>query len=420
MIKKAHIINIGDELLVGQVINTNSVWLSAQLNNLNYVVEEIVCIGDDETAINKKLDTTIENNIDLIIITGGLGSTKDDITKKVLANYFNSPLVFNSEQDQRIRNFLIVRNKISNYDLLKSQSYLPQHADLLNNSLGIAAGMIFKKKASCIVSMPGVPHELKTMFHEQLKPLLINTAGANEIQHFHFFTAEIGESDLTLKLDSIENQLPPNMKLAYLPTYFMVRLRLTVIGNDYSQGLLKTILVQIEQIVCEHLISKDSQTLEMIIGEALTTHQKSIAVAESCTGGYISHLLSCHAGSSAFFSGGIIAYNNTVKENLLNIKHENLKKYGAVSKETVLQMASETLHKFNTTYALAISGILGPKSNHDDAPLGFVHVAIVSKNRQNHVEFKVRLDRQNNIFYASQYALLKIWQFIQKDLLPLP
>ncbi len=420
MLKKAHIINIGDELLVGQVVNSNSVWLSSQLNFLDYEVVEIVCIGDDEKAIYTKLDLALQNHVDLIIITGGLGSTKDDITKLVLARYFNSPLVFNAEQDARIKNFLEERNKSLNYEALKSQSLIPQSATILKNKLGTAAGMLFKKNNTLIVSMPGVPHELKPMFSDELTPFLSNLESSSEIQHFHFFTAEIGESELSQKLALIEDNLPPDMRLAYLPHYFMVRLRLTVLGHNYAKDVLQNILQNITQIVQDYLISQDTQTLEVLIGKTLTAQLKTLAVAESCTGGYISHLLSCHPGSSAFFYGGIVAYHNSIKESLLNIENAQLKKNGAVSKETVLQMASETLVKFQTTYALAISGILGPNTNEDGTPLGLVHLAIVSNKRHFHTEFRVRLDRQNNIFYAAQYALLKFWKFIQKDLLPLP
>lgn len=409
----AGIITIGDELLIGQVIDTNSSWMAQQLNQAGILVNSRIAVGDNREAIWKALDQMIEEN-DLVLITGGLGPTADDITKPLLCDYFGGKMVMHQETLDHVTyifEHILKRSMIERNTL---QAMVPDVCTVLKNEKGTAPGMLFKKNNTRIVAMPGVPHEMKWIMLNHILPNIPDWYNTGFIVHKTLLTAGIGESFLAEKIKDIEESLPEYIKLAYLPNYGMVRLRLSAWGsnkialekdlNNYF-NLLKT-------KVSLHLVTDQDETMEQVIGRLLTARNQTLATAESCTGGYIAHLLSKHAGSSVFFKGSIVAYANIIKEELLDVPHDTLITVGAVSKETVTQMVQEVRVKMNTDYAIAVSGIMGPGGATAEKPVGMVWIAVASKENTIVKEFHFRFDRERNIGLTAINALNLLRQMI--------
>lgn len=411
--KFAGIITIGDELLIGQVVDTNSSWIAQQLNQVGILVKKRVAVGDNRADIMGALDSMIKET-DLVLITGGLGPTADDITKPLLCDFFGGKMVMHQETLNHVKNIFENILKRPMIDRNTLQAEVPDVCTVLKNEKGTAPGMLFKKNNTRIIAMPGVPHEMKWIMLNHVLPNIPNWYNTGFIAHKTLLTAGIGESFLAEKIKDIEENLPAHIKLAYLPNYSMVRLRLSAWGSDKNilEKDLDNHINQLKIRINQYLVTDQDETMEQVIGRLLTTRKQTLATAESCTGGYIAHLLSKHAGSSVFFKGSIIAYANIIKEELLDVTHETLITVGAVSKETVIQMVKEVRVKMNTDYAIAVSGIMGPGGATPEKPVGMVWIAVASKENVDVKEFYFRFDRERNIGLTAINALNMLRQMI--------
>ncbi len=371
------IINIGDELLIGQVINTNASWMGALLSTKGFEVKRISSIADTKEAIQQSL-VDAQNEVDVVLMSGGLGPTKDDITKKVLADYFKSDFYFHEEAYQHINDLFASRGfKIS--EVNKNQAYLPSKAKAIPNRNGTAYGMWFEKEGLIVVSMPGVPFEMKTMMEEEIVPRLVERFNPPKYFHKTVMTTGVGESMLAEIIKEEENNLPENIKLAYLPRPGLVRLRLSARGQD-EQVVQAQVQEQVNQIV-EKLGSKivfgyDDQSLEEAVSQLLVQLKMTVATAESCTGGTIAQMLTSIPGSSQYFHGGVVSYSNEAKIEMLGVNAEDIEKYGAVSEQVIRQMAEGAKQKFHTDYAMASSGIAGPGGGTPEKPVGYTWIAV--------------------------------------------
>jgi nicotinamide-nucleotide amidase len=375
---KAEIVSIGDELLIGQVVNTNASWMAALLNSFGIRVVHIAAISDSEQAIQKALDDAAKR-ADIVLITGGLGPTKDDITKRVLANYFNSKLVFHEPTYEHVKQLF----KLRNYEVTevnRRQAEIPDKCIPLHNQNGTAPGMWFEKEGKVFVSMPGVPFEMKLLMTDFVIPSIQAKFNLGHIYHKTIMTFGMGESRVAEKIEDIENSLPKNLKLAYLPQPGIVRLRLSTSGHDREklEKLVDEYAQKIINRLADLVFGFDDELLEEVVGKLLLYQGKTLGTAESCTGGYIAHLITGIAGSSAYFNGSVVSYSNDVKVDTLEVNPEDLQKHGAVSKEVVEQMAMGGRKKLKTDFCLATSGIAGPDGGTAEKPVGTVWIALAT------------------------------------------
>jgi len=402
----ASIITIGDELLIGQVIDTNSAFIAQSLNHIGIVVKSRVAVGDDKEAIENALTKAISEN-QIVILTGGLGPTADDITKPLLNAFFNGKMVIHEPTLKHIEYIFEKVHQRPMIDRNRKQAEVPDTCEVLFNETGTAPGMLFKKDGCLIFSLPGVPHEMKWLTENKVIPLLKTSFLSHFVKHRTLLTAGIGESFLAELILDFENAIPSFIKLAYLPNYGMVRLRLTGTGSN-GVALDKILDEQFELLkikVADYLVTDEDDTMEVVVGKLLKAKHQTVATAESCTGGYIGHLLSKHAGSSTFYTGGIISYDNRIKTEFLDVPTSILQTVGAVSKEAVEQMAIAVREKMNTDYAISVSGIMGPTGNTDEKPLGMVWVGVANKEKVVSKVFYLRFDRQRNIEITATQAI---------------
>jgi nicotinamide-nucleotide amidase len=373
---KVEIINIGDELLIGQVVNTNASWMAAELSKAGMQVVFISSIADNERAIRQELDAASER-ADIILLSGGLGPTKDDITKKTLADYFHSKFVFHEPTYKQVKKIFAARKfKVSEAN--RQQAMIPEKCSPLFNENGTAPGMWFEKEGKVFVSMPGVPFEMKAMMAGQVIPRLVKHFKLGTIVHKTVMTTGLPESFLAEKIEDWENSLPEHLHLAYLPQPGIVRLRLSAKGSDGNQ-LREEIDWQIELLktyIPDSIYGYDDVSLEEVVGNLLVKSGRSVSTAESCTGGYVAHLLTSIPGSSRYFKGSVVSYANEVKTAWLDVSAEILEQKGAVSREVVETMALSVREKMHTDYSLAISGIAGPDGGTVEKPVGTVWIAL--------------------------------------------
>jgi nicotinamide-nucleotide amidase len=409
----ASIITIGDELLIGQVIDTNSAWIAKELNKIGISVKHRVAVGDVWEDIWYSLDEE-SKHADIILLTGGLGPTADDITKPLLCEYFGGRMVIHQPTldfvthlfEQVLQRPMIERNK--------KQAEVPDICTVLLNEKGTAPGMLFEKEGKIYISMPGVPGEMKWITENHVIPIIKHKFQVGFIEHRTLLTAGIGESFLAEKIKDFEARIPSNLKLAYLPNYGMVRLRLTGFGNQLKE-LNHTLNEQFEELkleVIDFLVTDKDLPLEAVVGNLLKGKNQTIATAESCTGGYIAHLLTSIPGSSAYFTGSVVSYSNTIKEEILHVNPLTINQFGAVSMETVTEMAGNILELMNTDYAVAVSGIMGPDGGSKEKPTGLVWIAVASKSKISVKQFNFRYDRSRNIHATATNALNLIRQLI--------
>lgn len=373
---KAEIISIGDELLIGQVVNTNASWMANELKLAGIQVVHIVAIADDPDAITNALSQAADR-AELILLTGGLGPTKDDITKQVLADYFGGRIVFHEPTFEHIKSLFSSRNfKLTAVN--KQQAEIPDNCSILFNHNGTAPGMWFEKDGKIFVSMPGVPFEMKPMLSDQLIPKLKEKFQLPYIYHKTIMTQGIGESWLAEKIADWADGLPGNIKLAYLPQPGMVRLRLSASGTNKTQleEEVNSCCRKLHAYIPEAIFGYDDISLEEVIGKLLLKAGQTLATAESCTGGYIAHLITSIAGSSNYFEGSIISYSNQVKSKILDVPKDVLEEKGAVSQEVVEAMATGARQELKTDFALATSGIAGPDGGTEEKPVGTVWIAL--------------------------------------------
>jgi nicotinamide-nucleotide amidase len=437
----ASIITIGDELLIGQTIDTNSAWMAQELNKIGVWVKRRVAVGDNRQDIWQALDNETAES-DIILLTGGLGPTADDITKPLLCDYFGGKMIVNEQVLEHVKAIFRMLNRPIIERNLK-QADVPDVCEVLMNKRGTAPGMLFRKKrtgfqsarsksvtgavnspslgtnedATIFISMPGVPHEMKGIMTEHVLPLLQRAYQMPFVLHRTLLTAGIGESFIAEKIQSWEEALPPEVKLAYLPNYGMVRLRLTSRGTDkvQLQQQLDLLFVQLQELVKEWMIVNEDIPLEQALGNLLIAKNKSLATAESCSGGYIAHLITSVPGSSLYFKGTVVAYSYDAKETILGVNHDTLETKGAVSEETITEMFHGLMKATTADYGIATSGIMGPGGGTDDKPVGTVWVAVGSREKMIAKKLFFRFDRGKNIELTATNALMMLFQFVKEN-----
>ncbi|MBA4145175.1 MAG: competence/damage-inducible protein A [Cytophaga sp.] len=406
----AELLTIGDEILYGQIVDTNSQWMSVELSNAGIKVIRKTTVGDREDEILAAF-AEAEKRVDIVLITGGLGPTSDDITKPCLAKYFNCGLKINNEALAEVTEFFTQRGRELT-EINRQQAALPECCEKITNAVGTAPGMWFEKNGKVFMSMPGVPHEMKRMMTDMVIPKLKKTFTTPVIYHKVIRTVGIGESFLAEKISGWENALPQHVKLAYLPSLGEVKLRLTSFGDSIhelqaeSDGLVE----KLKEIAGPFIFGYGEDPLEVVIGRTLKEKKLNISIAESCTGGYLSHLITSVAGSSDYFLGSIIPYDYQIKMRQLGVKPETLEKYGAVSEPTIIEMANIVRAKFNTDIGVATSGIAGPGGATPDKPVGTVWIAYSDKYQTVTKKLQLSKDRMINIKSASIAVLNLIRQ----------
>ena len=410
------IITIGDELLIGQVIDTNSAWMAQQLNKSGIRVNRRVAVGDVWDEIWNALDEE-SKHADIILITGGLGPTADDITKPLLCKYFGGKLTVN---EQALQNVTVLFEKIFKRPLTErniKQAEVPDVCTVIQNKRGTAPGMIFEKNGKIFISMPGVPHEMKGMMESDVIPLLSSMFEVPYITHRTLMTFGIGESMIADRIQDYEENLPAHIKLAYLPNYGMVRLRLTASGKD-KQGIdqeVDNLFATLQELVSDHIVTNCDEKMEEVVAKLLAQQQKTLSTAESCTGGFIAHLLTSIPGSSVFYKGSIVSYSNEIKKELLDVMDQTLEEKGAVSEEVVIQMVKGALKQLKTDYAVAVSGIMGPDGGTPEKPVGTAWMAAGNNREIITQKLHFRFERQLNIQLTAVNALNLLRKFIVEN-----
>ena len=422
---RAEIITIGDELLIGQVVDTNSAWMAQRLNEAGIELYQITSVHDDRQHILSALDDAF-SRVDIVLTTGGLGPTKDDITKHVMCEYFNTNLVEDPRVREHIYDLYKQRPDVLNR-LTATQWMVPQSAEILPNRVGSAPIMVFRKEvektskfvfqnSKLLIAMPGVPHEMQIAMHEQVLPYLSQCTSHNSqspIIHRTLLLYGIAESTLALLIEDWENALPSSMHLAYLPKDGIIRLRLSSYGEATNEEIEQQ-LSALQPLISDYIIATEDLPLEVLLGNLLKQRQQTIATAESCTGGRLAALLNAQSGSSAFYMGSVVAYANEVKEHVLGVQHDTLLKYGAVSEQTVCEMADGVRALLHTDYAIATSGIAGPTGGTADKPVGTVWIAWATPDGTSAecFHFGVAREREQITQRAVTTALVKLIQSI--------
>ncbi len=412
----AEIITIGDELLIGQIVDTNSAWIGEQLSLTGIKVHQISSISDNEEHILKAL-AEAEKRVDLVLITGGLGPTKDDITKKALCKYFDTDLVMYEDILAKIKEFFD-RRGFKMLDVNKQQAALPENCTIIPNPVGTASGMWFEKNKTIFVSMPGIPHEMKRIMTDGVLPKLKKEYDLPVILHRTILTYGIIESELSDLLEDFEKKLPEGVKLAYLPSLERLRLRLSISGKHKLE--LEKILDEQENKLKKYLGNKifgyGDSSLQEAVGILLKEKKQTLSTAESCTGGNIAHKITSVSGSSQYFKGSVVAYDNSIKQNVLQVQELSLIKYGAVSKEVVEQMALGIQKLMQTDYAIATSGIAGPTGGTSEKPVGTTWIAIASPDGEVYTrKYVFGTQREQNIRRATSVALNNLRKLLLKE-----
>ena len=460
-----HIINIGDELLIGQVVNTNASWMAEELNKRNIKVTNISVISDGADDIRLQLDRSLAE-ADVVLITGGLGPTKDDITKTVLCEYFGDTLVRHQPTYDQVQRFF-ERRGLPFTEINQAQALVPSRCKVILNEVGTAPCMMFTipnaqatfeqpmpKKSDIaqelmfdnsekltnsqfsilspkaqrpsvlnsqlpkiVISMPGVPFEMKWLMQNHILPLLEERLGSQAIVHKTILTFGIGESFLADKIAHWEDALPAHIKLAYLPEAGKVRLRLSAYGANHAalEAEVAEQIIKLNAIISDNIYGYDDDTISSAIGKLLNAQGVMVATAESCTGGLIGNLITETSGSSAYYKGGIIAYSNELKEQLLGVKRATLEQYGAVSEETAVEMARGCLAATGADYAIATTGISGPTGATDEKPLGLVYVAVASRNEVVCNRYVFTTTRQQHQQRTANQALFDLYKLLTKN-----
>lgn len=404
---EVEIINIGDELLIGQVVNTNAADMAKMLNKAGFDVRKTSVIGDEAEIIRSSLQSAMQRAA-VVLITGGLGPTKDDITKKVLAEEFDSSLVMNEQ----------VRTHVERYFASKGLPFTPTNAEqalvpdkcrVVFNSVGTAPGMCFEKNGKLVFSMPGVPFEMRTMMPEVIE-IMKQHFKSEAVEYKTLLVSGIGESFLSDKLEGFEANLPRGISLAYLPKGGTIRLRLTAKGADRNKvtDMLGKQTELLLASVKNYFMGFECDNIAETLGERLSENGKTVATAESCTGGNIAHLITLVAGSSRYYKGSVVSYANEVKEKVLGVRAGDLQQYGAVSEEVVKQMAEGVKKLLKTDYAIATSGIAGPSGGSDEKPVGTVWIAVAGERGCVAEKFFFNSTRDNFIERTSNQAILML------------
>lgn len=408
----ATIITIGNELLIGQTIDTNSAWMAQELNKIGVWVHRRIAVGDVWKDIWQSLEEESKLS-DIILITGGLGPTADDITKPLLCQYFGGKLVVDQDALANVKHIFENYLKKPLLERNLKQAEVPDVCTVIQNKRGTAPGMWFEKNGKIFVSMPGVPHEMKGMMINSVIPDLQERLKLPPIVHRTLVTAGIGESFLAERIKEFESMLPDNISLAYLPNYGMVKLRLSTRGNTPKMvAEMEAEFDMLKQQVADVMVVDEDKSIQQVVADILVKRQQTLSTAESCTGGYIAQLITAMPGSSKFYQGGVVTYSNELKEKLTGVRRETLEKYGAVSRETVIEMAEGILRQSNSDFAIATSGIMGPDGGSPEKPTGTVWVGLASKTESEAHPYQFRFDRLRNIELTATYGLNSLRKFI--------
>ncbi|MFD2033553.1 competence/damage-inducible protein A [Belliella marina] len=394
---KAEILAIGDELLYGQINDTNSHWISQELDKIGVRVIHRSTVGDNSESMLAAFEAA-EKRADIVLMTGGLGPTNDDLTKPLLAKYFDCEIELVPEALEAVKTFFEKRGRELT-ELNRLQAHLPTKCTYVPNVVGTAPGMWFEENNTLWMSMPGVPHEMKKLMKDFVIPKIKEKFELPVIYHKVIKTVGIGESWLADLIKDWEKNLPQNIKLAYLPSLGQVKLRLTAFGNDYDelQANVETQIDLVKPLIEKYIYGYNLESLEESIGRLLKQKNKKVALAESCTGGYISHLITSIPGSSKYFQGALVPYHNEFKNSLLNVDKTVLKNHGAVSEQTITLMAENIREQFNADYGLASSGIAGPEGGWAEKPVGTVWIACAMDGRTISKKLQLTQDRMLNI-----------------------
>ena len=406
----AEIITIGDEILIGQIVDTNSAWMARQLNMAGIKVKQVTSVSDDAEHIIEALDAA-RKRAQVVLITGGLGPTKDDITKFTLARYFNMGMRRDAATLAQVE-AIFERSRRPMLDINRQQADVPDGCTVVQNKNGTAPCMWFDADDFIVVSMPGVPFEMMYLMEEEILPRIKSRFKLPFIYHKTLLTANIGESYLAEEISEIENSLPSTIKLAYLPRLGQVRLRLSSSGNDEHQ--LKTEVDHYADLIVQkvkaYIVAEEDIAIEKALLQLFEKEEFTLSTAESCTGGYIAHLLTQHAGSSRVFAGGAVTYSNELKQSVLGVRPETLSHFGAVSEQTVCEMAQGAVARFHTDYAVAVSGVAGPDGGSPEKPVGTVWIAVADKDKVVAKMFSFGSKRAQNIERSAIAALNMVLQ----------
>ena len=413
---RAEIITIGDEILYGQILDTNTQWISLELDKIGIKTVRKSSVGDQRDEIVQILQEA-QKRADIVFITGGLGPTKDDLTKKILADFFNCPLAYHPEALQDVTDFFAKRGRELS-DINRDQALLPTKCTFIPNKQGTAPAMWFNEQDTIWVSMPGVPFEMKAIMETEVLPRITTHFKLPVIVHQIRKVVGIGESYLSDLIQDWELQLPSHLKLAYLPSLGIVKLRLTGFGQDKVQlhADIEAVFEKVMPLIKGYIFGREKDELASVVGQLLVDQQATLAVAESCTGGYLAHQFTQHAGSSAYFQGGIISYANEVKVKQLGVSQDILDTEGAVSDTCVMAMATGARKNLGTTYALATSGIAGPDGGTDEKPVGTIWIALAHPNGVIARKLTQGGTRIQNIHLSSLTAINLLRRYLLNDL----
>ena len=395
---QVEIITIGDELLIGQVVDTNSAWMAPELNKRGFDIRYKTTVGDNEQDILDALDRAF-SRVQIVLVTGGIGPTKDDITKKTLCKFFDTSLVFDETTLETIKEVLHAKNKTLN-GLTHDQAFVPESCTVIQNKMGTAPVTWFEREGKILVSMPGVPYEMKWgMTYEVLPRLQLFFQNNGFIQHHSFWVKDYSEAMLAIHLETYENELPASIKLAYLPTSGLIRLRLTGKDEDETRlaGNMTLQIEKLETLLPNSIISETDNNPEDILDRLLKEKGLTLSLAESCTGGKLAGLFTAIPGCSEYFKGSVVAYSNEAKEKILGVDYNDIKEQGAVSQTVVEQMALGARVVFKSDCAIATSGIAGPGGGTPEKPVGTVWIAVSYKEHLIAQEFLFSNSRENNI-----------------------
>ncbi len=414
---KIEIVTIGDELLIGQVVDTNSAWMGKKLNEAGFEVSRINSVSDTEDEILNILTETSSRG-DVVLITGGLGPTKDDITKVTMCKFFNTELVFSEEVFEDVKT--LIKRYVSNInELNRAQALVPANCTVIRNPVGTAPIMWFEHEGTIFVSMPGVPSEMKHAMEHNIIPRLLERFNIGSIVHKTVLVHNIPEAVLAEMLENFEETIPEYIKLAYLPAPGRIRLRFTGRGCDKTllESKIDELVYNLKPIIGNNILAYDDVSTTEVIAKLFTDCKLTLASAESCTGGNIAHMITSLSGSSVYFRGSVVAYHNEVKQQLLGVQSEDLIKSGAVSQPVVEQMAIGAKKALGTDYAISTSGIAGPDGGTDEKPVGTVWIAVSGPNKTVSQKFQFGNIRERNIIRSSEMALVMLKNMVDEDMI---
>lgn len=408
---KIEIITIGDEILIGQIIDTNSGWMAAELTKQGFEIMAITTVGDNAANILQALNTAL-SRANIVLLTGGVGPTKDDITKNTLCSYFNTELIFDTAVLQNIEKLFAHKNYTLN-ELTRNQAFVPKNCTVIQNKVGTAPLLWFEQNNRILVSMPGVPFEMKTAMTDEIMPRLKKLFQSVDYLKTSFLVSGITESALATRLERFETELPESFSLAYLPSYGLIRLRLSVwgSGNFAEMQILKE---KLKEALNDILVAESEKSLETILGEALRYNGLTLSTAESCTGGNIAHRITLVPGASEYYKGSIVSYDNRVKNALLGIDNQVIESHGAVSQEVVEEMARNAAKKLETDCAIAVSGIAGPDGGTPEKPVGTVWICTTIHNEMVTKKYQFGTSREENINRSTNMAILQMISMLKK------